>query len=76
MGEAGIPVRVFPTSIIPSNTAFIGDCRAYGLIDREFIRVAVSNDRYFDTDQVGLHVSRRVDGVMMQATRIRIYPAA
>ncbi len=72
----GRPVRVFPTAIIPSNVAFVGDMRAYTLLDRETIRVVTDTSAFFGTDQVGLHVSRRVDDAMAQATKIRKHPAA
>jgi len=72
----GRPVRVFPTAIIPANTAVVGDLRAYTLLDRESIHVEVDRGALFKNDQVGVHVSRRVDGTVAQAPRIRNHPAS
>lgn len=72
----GRPVRVLPISAIPADTAIVGDLSAYTLLDRETIRVEVDRHALFKNDQVGVHVSRRVDGTVAQATRIRNHPAA
>jgi HK97 family phage major capsid protein len=72
----GRGVRVLPIATIPSNTAIFGDLSAYTLLDREFLRVEVDRGALFKNDQVGVHVSRRVDGTVAQATRIRNHPAA
>jgi len=71
----GMPVRVFPTTHIVANTAIIGDMKAYTLASRETMHVVVDPNAFFANDQLGLHASRRVDGTVAQATRIRKYPA-
>jgi len=72
----GKRVLVFPVALVPSNVAFIGDFTAYTIASRDEIRVVVDPNAFFANDQVGIHVSRRVDGGMSQATRIRKHPAA
>ena len=72
----GRPVRVLPIGTVPSNTAIVGDLRSYTLLDRETLHVEVDRGALFKNDQVGVHVSRRVDGTVAQATRIRNYPAS
>ena len=71
----GMPVRVFPTTHIPVNTCFIGNMKAYTLASREVMHVEADRGAFFSTDEIGLHISRRVDGTVAQATRIRKYPA-
>jgi len=61
---------------IRADTAIVGDLSAYTLLDREFIHVEVDRTALFKSDQVGVHVSRRVDGTVAQATRIRNHPAS
>jgi HK97 family phage major capsid protein len=72
----GRPVRVLPITTVPADTAIVGDLSAYTLLDREFIHVELDRHAAFKTDQVGVHVSRRVDGTVAQATRIRNHPAS
>jgi HK97 family phage major capsid protein len=72
----GRPVRVLPISTVPADTAILGDLAAYTLLDREIIHVEVDRGALFKNDQIGLHVSRRVDGTVAQPTRIRNHPAA
>jgi len=72
----GKRVLVFPVALVPSNVAFIGDFTAYTIASRDEIRVVVDPNAFFANDQVGIHISRRVDGGMSQATRIRKYPAS
>jgi len=72
----GRPVRVLPIGTIPADTAIVGDLSAYTLVDRESIHVEVDRNALFKNDQVGVHISRRVDGTVAQATRIRNHPAS
>jgi len=72
----GKPVLVFPVALVPVDTGFVGDFSAYTIVSRDELRVVVDPQAFFGTDQVGIHVSRRVDGVMNQATRIRKHPVS
>jgi len=70
----GRPVMVLPTATLPADNGIVGDLSAYTILDRENIRVEVDRGALFKNDQVGVHVSRRVDGAVAQATRIRVHP--
>jgi len=72
----GKPVLVFPVALVPADTGFVGDFGAYTIASRQVIRVEVDPGAFFSTDETGIHVSRRVDGGMSQATRIRKHPVA
>ena len=68
----GRPVLVFPTGAtgVPANEGFFGDLTGYSIYMRENLRVERSDAAYFETDQVGLRVSRRMDGVISQSARM------
>ena len=68
----GRPVLVFPTGAtgVPANEGFFGDVTGYSLYVREDFRAESSRDSAFDTDQVALRVSRRIDGIISQAGRM------
>jgi len=72
----GKPVLVFPTALVPADTGMVGDFQAYTVVSRSELRVVVDTNAFFATDQMGLHVSRRVDGIMSQATRIIKFPVS
>jgi HK97 family phage major capsid protein len=55
---------------VPANEGFFGELSGYSIYLREDLRAESSSDVDFDTDQVALRVSRRIDGVISQSGRM------
>ena len=68
----GRPVLVFPTGAtgITADEGIFADLSGYSIYDRENFRAESSRESDFDTDQVALRVSRRLDGIISQASRM------
>ena len=74
----GSRVLVFPTGSagVPADEAVFGDLSGYSIYVREAMRAEVSRESDFDTDQIALRVSRRVDGILTQSARMLRFPAS